>query len=259
MKEFFKFLVSRQFLKHFLLAIALLILFFFGGIYSLKWYTHHNISITVPELRGKTIEEILKTLEDANLKYKVRDTVYFEDKRKLVILEQDPLPESHVKEGRVIYLTINGATPPNVKFTENILEYSLRNAKNQLENRGIKVNVIPVSGPHDGYVVEARYNGNVLKPGDLIPKGSTIDLYVQKGLGGETIPIPDFIGLTVQEVLQIVKEDSLAIPIFTPRDLENEPNSVVYKQIPEPDSTGMVKMYKTEPISLFLKHKDDRP
>ena len=170
MKEYLKFLISKQFLKHLFLAICIVILFFFLSVLLLKPYTHHGIAITVPDFRGKTIDEILKTLEESNLKYKVRDTVYFDDKRKGSILEQDPLPESHVKEGRVIYLTINGMNPPDVKFPVSIEGGSLRNAKNQLANRGLIANVIPVNGQHIDFVVEAKYNGVVMKAGDLLPK-----------------------------------------------------------------------------------------
>ncbi len=257
MKEYFKFLITRHFLKHFFLAIGLIIALFFLGILLLDPYTHHGISITVPDFRGKTIDEILKTLDEANLKYKVRDTVYFDDKRKGSILEQDPLPESHVKEGRVIYLTINGLTPPDVKFPDNIEGGSLRNAKNQLENRGLNSTVIPVSGQHIDYVVEARYLGNIAKGGDLIPKGSNIDLYVEKGSGGNSIPIPDFTGKTMQEVLQLIKDGELMQPIVSPHNLENDPNAIVDHQNPEPDSTNTISMFQTDPIYIYLKLKEE--
>jgi beta-lactam-binding protein with PASTA domain len=257
MKEYLKFLISRQFLKHFALAVIVLIAFFFGGIFLLGPYTHHGIAITVPDFRGKTVDEALRILEESNLTYKIRDTVYFDDKRKLSILEQDPLPESHVKEGRVIYFTINGPTPPNVKFPENIIEASLRNAKTQLESRGLKVNVIPMEGQHVGLVVEAKYLDQPLKPGDLVPKGSTVDLYVVMGVGGRSIPVPNFVGLTMQQVLEIVRRDTLSAPIVSPANLENDPNAIVDHQKPEPDSTGIIKIYLTEPIYIWLKTRDD--
>ncbi len=256
MKEYLKFLITFRFLKHFFLAIGFVIALFFGGIFLLNPYTHHGISITVPDFRGKTIDEILKTLDESNLKFKVRDTVYFDDKRKGSILEQDPLPESHVKEGRIIYLTINGLTPPNVRFPDNIDGGSLRNAKNQLENRGLNDLVIPVNGQHLDYVVEARYLGNIMKGGDLLPKGSTVELYVEKGNGGNTIQIPDFTGKTMQEVLQLIKDSELSPPIISPHNLENDPNAIVDHQNPEPDSTGTTTMYQTDPIYIYLKIKE---
>ncbi len=238
---------------HVVLAIGLVILVFFGGI---KPYTHHGIAITVPDFRGKTPDEILKTLEEKNLNYKIRDTVYFDDKRKGCILEQDPQPESHVKEGRVIYFTINGLTPPNVKFPDNIIGGSLRNAKTQLENRGLNANTIPVNGPHQDYVTEAKYDGKTIAPGDLIPKGSVIDLSVETGYDSDPIPIPDFIGKGMIEVLQIIKENNLSLPIVHPANLQNDPNAVVERQKPEPDSTGMANMNRTDQIYLYLKLKD---
>ena len=209
----------------------------------------------MPDFRGKTTDEILKVLEEKNLNYKIRDTVYFDDKRKGSILEQDPLPESHVKEGRVIYFTINGLTPPNVKFPE-ITESSLRNARTQLENRGLNINLIYIDGPHRDFVVSASFEGRDIKAGDLIPKGSTVDITLMKGFGGNSVSIPDFMGKTMEEVLQIIQEQNLAIPIFKPESLKNEPNVIVEKQIPAPDSTGNAIMNQNEPIYIFLKVRD---
>ncbi len=256
MKEYFKFLISKRFLLNLCLAIAAIIGVFFLWIFSLQFYTHHGIAITVPDFRGKTINEILAVLEEKNLKYKVRDTVYFDEKRRGSILEQDPQPDSHVKEGRVIYFTINGLTPPNVKFPE-LGESSVRNAKSQLENRGLNVNIIYIDGPHQGYVVKAEFDSHEVKAGELIPKGSTIDLTVMKGFGGNSIEIPNFIGKTVDEVLQRIKYDNLAIPVFKPEELQNERNAIVEKQVPEADSTGLIKMNQNDRIYIYLKIKDE--
>ncbi len=255
MKEYLKFLISRQFIVHLFLAAGVVVVVFFGGIFLLNPYTHHGIAITVPDFKGKTVDEVLKMLEEKNLNYKIRDTLYYDDKRKGCILEQDPLPESHVKEGRVIYFTVNGLNPPNVKFPEKI-EGSLRNAKTQLESRGLKVNPIYVEGPHTDYVTGAQFEGHPIAASDLIPKGSIIDLFVMQGFGGRTIMIPDFMGKSMEEVLFIIKQDSLSEPIVKPDYLKNDKNAIVDRQIPEPDSTGNATMNQTDPIYIFLKLKD---
>ncbi len=256
MKEYLRFLISRKFLLNLVLAFVAVIGVFFLWIFTLQFYTHHGIAITVPDFKGKSIDEVQGILTEKNLNYKIRDTVYFDDKRKGSILEQDPLPESHVKEGRVIYFTINGLNPPKVKFPDNI-EGTLRNAKNQLVSRGLNVNAIYVDGPHQDYVTGASYDGHEVKPGELIPKGSTIDLTVMKGFGGNSIPVPDFIGKTIEEVLQQVKYEGLATPIFKPDRLKNDPNAIVEKQIPEQDSTGNARINQNTPITIQLKLRDE--
>ena len=254
MKEFLRFLFTRRFLLHLGAAVLLVVALFFLWIFSLNWYTHHNMSITVPDFKGKTVDEILKILDEKNLKYKIRDTVYFDDKRKGSILDQDPLPDSHVKEGRIIYFTINGMTPPDIKFPESI-EGSLRNARAQLESRGFNVNPIYTSGPHRDYVYRASYDGKDVTPGQLIPKGSTIDLYVESGMNGSSVSVPDLSGKSVAEALQIIKDNNLTLGSVKPADLENDPDAVVDKQIPAFDSTAT--MNQGDPIYLYLKRKDD--
>lgn len=256
MKEFLRFLFTRRFLLHLGAAVLLVVALFFLWIFSLNWYTHHNMSITVPDFKGKTVDEVLKLLEEKNLKYKIRDTVYFDDKRKGSILDQDPMPESHVKEGRIIYFTINGMTPPDIKFPDKeSIEGSLRNAKAQLESRGFNVNAIYTSGPHRDYVYRAVYDGQDVVPGQLIPKGSTIDLYVESGMNNASISVPDLTGKSVSEALQIIKDNNLSLGSVKPADLENDPDAVVEKQIPAYDSTAT--MNQGDPIYIYLKRKDD--
>jgi beta-lactam-binding protein with PASTA domain len=254
MKDFFRFLFSWKFLIHLGLAVLVVIGIFFLWTWMLGWYTNHGMSITVPDFRGKTVDESLRTLEEKNLKYLVRDTVFFDNKRKGSILEQDPLPESHVKEGRVIYFTINGSTPPNIKFPDG-LEGSLRNWTTQLESKGFQVNANYIPGPDKDYVVRAVYRGKEVQPGQLIPKGSTIDLDVESGYKNDPVRIPYLVGLTVQEALQKIKENNLTLGSVRPPGLENDPKAYVDKQIPVYDSSAT--MNQGDPVYLYLKLRNE--
>src|SRR5436190_8628958 len=66
-------------------------------------YTHHGESITVPDLRGMTREKLVKFIENKHLQYKVVDSLYEVGKTPGTVIEQDPAPDSKVKENRTIY------------------------------------------------------------------------------------------------------------------------------------------------------------
>ncbi|NBN99598.1 MAG: PASTA domain-containing protein, partial [Flavobacteriia bacterium] len=91
-----------------LFAIVVLIVLIFTIIsLVLNSYTRHGESLTVPDIKGIHIKDAITILEQKKLRYEVIDSLYFDDKPKLSILEQNPQPQSKVKEGRIIYLTIN--------------------------------------------------------------------------------------------------------------------------------------------------------
>src|SRR5688572_26971203 len=100
------FLKSKIFLFN-LIAATLLIGTCFFVLYNwLNSYTHHGESITVPDLRGMTQEKLEHFLENKHLQYKVVDSLFETKKAPGTILEQDPAPDSKVKENRTIYLTV---------------------------------------------------------------------------------------------------------------------------------------------------------
>ncbi|RZK11013.1 MAG: PASTA domain-containing protein, partial [Flavobacterium sp.] len=73
-------------------AAILLIAFF-----SLRYYTKHGEGMNVPDLKGKSIEEAVTILEDLGLRYEL-DSVYIMDRTPGIVIEQNPDPETFVKD-----------------------------------------------------------------------------------------------------------------------------------------------------------------
>ena len=134
----FRFLISRTFFINLLIAIALL-----GGLlwYSLRFlenYTLHGQTITVPDLSGFVEEEVGAFLAERKLRYKVRNIIYEVNKPRGTVLDQDPKPESQVKENRTIYLIVNASEIPKVPVP-NLVDETMRRAISILETRGFKL------------------------------------------------------------------------------------------------------------------------
>src|SRR4051812_2120458 len=98
------FLKSKTFFFNLFAALLVVTITIYLLYNSLSNYTHHGETITVPDLRGLTVEKLVKFIENKHLKYDIVDSLYEVGKASGTVLEQDPAPDSKVKENRTIYL-----------------------------------------------------------------------------------------------------------------------------------------------------------
>jgi beta-lactam-binding protein with PASTA domain len=146
---------------------------------GLNFYTRHNESVDVPNVKGEKIETAIEKIENAGLRYEIFDSVYSDDFKKNTITEQDPDPGSKVKPGRIIYLTLNSLDVPMVKVPK-LTDQSLALTKAMIKSAGFKLGEITYK--HDAIgnnlVIEQLHNGDHIPPGKMLQKGSVIDLVV---------------------------------------------------------------------------------
>lgn len=236
-----------------LLAIVLVIIGVFTAVsFVLNSYTRHGDSLTVPDIRGLRIEDAIHLLEEKNLRYIISDSLYFEDKPKLSILEQNPAPNSKVKEGRYIYITINSNKAPQVALP-NLLDVSLRQAEAMLGSVGLKVGkLIYKPDIAKDVVLDVQYLNMSLQPGKKIGKGTPVDLILGDGLGGESISLPDLSGLTLEEARNILSSSSLTIgSVVYLGAISDSSSAKVARQ--NPAFTEGATVSSGQPIDLFLK------
>jgi eukaryotic-like serine/threonine-protein kinase len=191
------------------LGVTILIVFFY--IY-LPSATNHGETITVPDLEGIHIDEIDEFLTKRNLRYEVvTDSGYTNEYEPLTILNQHPNPGSKVKESRKIFLTLNAINPPKVKMPD-LVDGSIKNAQLVLESYGLeRGNIKYVPDLAQNAVLEQRYNGEEIKPGTYLPKGSQVDLVVGDGLGNTVMEVPDVKGMDLEEAEFIIIGSGLKI------------------------------------------------
>lgn len=177
-----KFLFSKAFLKHLGLAIVVFLVLFFAFTKWLSSTTNHDEFREVPNLVGKKIEIAKKLLEERDLElgdieYKDYNPKY----PKEAIVEQSPIADEKVKEGRKIYLSINKseyrlATIPNLK------DKTQRHATSTLEIIGFKIGEVTYK-PHfaKDAVLALKHKGKEIKAGDRLQVTSVIDLVLGDG------------------------------------------------------------------------------
>lgn len=181
MKKFLEFFKTHRIFTTLLWILLISIVLFVLLNMWLHIYTRHNQTTTLPSVKYLTVEEAAQVLSRNDLTYEIIDSVFNEKAKPGIVLEQIPEPETHVKQQRVVYLTINAFSPKTIKFP-SIINSSIRQAETQIRSLGFTNIIIrEKESPYKGLVLDAQYNGRSIKSGEKIPAAGIITLYIGKG------------------------------------------------------------------------------
>lgn len=247
-----EFIKSRIFLVNLLLSVLFILVLLTGVYYWLDSYTKHGETITVPDLRGMDPSRAGSFLSEKNLRYVVIDSsMYDPQKPKGSILDQDPSPNSKVKENRTIYLAINSRIPSQVKMPD-LIDVSFRQAEAILETYGLQLGEQYYKPDlAKNAVLEQIYKGRPIAEGTLIPKGSSIDLVLGDGFGNTNVTIPNLLGLDLQEATFAIKASSLNLgEVVADASVKDKNAAIVYQQ--EPSATDGASINMGEPVKIFI-------
>ncbi|MCF6308651.1 MAG: PASTA domain-containing protein [Flavobacteriaceae bacterium] len=182
--SFIKFLFSKAFLRQLLIAIGILVVLVFAILFWLKSSTNHNQKIRVPSLAKMSLDEAQIKLDELDLRFEILDSSnYNPDFPKYSIIEQIPKTGEFVKENRKIYLTLNRSGYVFLEIPE-VVGKTRRQAEPTLLSMGFKIGKVS----YKSYialdeVLELRYKGKKINPGDELQKTSVIDLVLGDGEG----------------------------------------------------------------------------
>lgn len=207
LKQFFK---SKSFYKHLGLSIIIGAALIWITLQSLSFYTNHGEEIQVPNLYNLSIDEGKSLIEENKLRYTIYDSVYNSKLPAGCILDQSPKANALVKRNRTIFLTINSLKPEQVRFP-NLVDNSFRQAYEILITNGFKIGKLDyVDYDYYNLVLYPKFSGDSIKHGDLIDKGSRIDLVLGKGKNIR-IQTPELIGKNYDDSKERIILSSLNI------------------------------------------------
>ena len=172
----------------------------------LKSYTMHNESVTVPDIKGLLYDDAVLKLEEGEFRYELVDSIFDRTKKPGEVVIQIPAPNSQVKEGRKIYITINARSKKTIKlFLDNILSGSstVRGAMDNLGSYDVIVDSIQYTDYQYNDIVLGvlDYRGKSLKSEDVVFAGSRLILKVGKK-GYKSVIVPDLQNFTIEEAKQ---------------------------------------------------------
>ncbi|MDF9829280.1 hypothetical protein M2133_000608 [Parabacteroides sp. PF5-6] len=150
----------------------------------LKWldhYTLHNKAVIVPDIKGLSIDEAAIFIQNNGLRYNVIDSVFSKNVAPGAIVEIIPGVGAKVKEGRILFLTINATTSQMADIPE-VADLSFRQAYALLKSRGfVNIETEYVPGDYKDLAIEVEANGRVLLPGEKTLLTAPLILKVSSG------------------------------------------------------------------------------
>lgn len=226
----------KRVLRNLLIFAVILAVLIFLVMFALKKYTHHDSVITVPDVTTLTVEDAAPFIEKKNLRYMVVDSIRVKTQPPGAILEQKPSPGAHVKQNRIIFLTINASSEERIAIPD-VKDCSQRQAVATLEATGIQVRDIEfVPSEFRDLVLGVRYNGKDISAGFKLPKGSFVTLIVGQSSSEGEILVPSMKGLFLDEAIELAHSKSMSIGDVhydvTPPNADEAKYYQVYKQEP---------------------------
>lgn len=229
---------SRKFYRSKKLYISLGVIFIVGILflfllnsYIMPAYTNYGEGVTVPNVTRLSLEDAKETLASSDLRFELAERRSNEAFPADYVIDQSPAPAEIVKPSRKVYLTVNVFTNPTISVPD-VTNLSLRNARIQLENAGLKVETISYES--------SRFKNTVLRQsiegGKTVNKGSGVDLVVSDGLGEKKVAVPDIVGLRLTEAQQKLRQTGLRMGEVRFRPVRDTPPNIILEFSPKADT-----------------------
>ena len=201
-KDFFGKFVSGYLWGNLLAMILVVVVLAFGVKYGLELYTHHGEGIKVPDLSKMNYEKAYQLLESDGLRIMVSDSGYNKKLPADCILAQTPGPGTEVKEGHVIYVTVNSPSSPSFAIPDLVDNSSFREAEAKLMALGFKLLPPQYGVGEKDWVYGIMSRGRRINTGDMVSIGTPLTLLVGNGHYGEDYDI-SFTDPDIQEELPV--------------------------------------------------------
>lgn len=265
MKDFFRFLVSKAFLKQVLLILVFIFLVLLLVFFWLRSYTNHGQKIALPSYIDMPLKEAQKAAKAKTFEIVVTDSVHIVGVKGGVILDQNPKQSAEVKENRKIYVRISKYQADMYSLKDLPSLYGNDYDQKSADLKRFELNTKIVDRQYDpgepGHILEVRYNGKKIVTKDIvldefqIPKGGTLEFVVSDRAGGY-ITVPDLLCQEFSAAEFYLKAGSkLTIgKVIEQGDITNRNTAYVVSQYPSPGS-GEVAM--GSPIDITITQ--DRP
>lgn len=181
MSNLFVRLLKNPFLINFVLMIVVSCAAVYGTLAWLDVYTRHNQAVVVPDVKGMNLEDAVGYFTSNNLRYNVIDSVFSKDVEPGTIVEVVPSAGSKVKEGRIVFVTINALTSRMAVIPE-VADLSFRQAYALLRSQGFSsVEIEYVAGDYKDLAVGVELDGRVLRKGEHVLLAAPLVLKVSSG------------------------------------------------------------------------------
>jgi serine/threonine-protein kinase len=224
-------LLAKKFLKVFIVLVVIGFSFYFAFNMIMISLVHSKKEIFTPNIVGKSLYNAIEELSKYGFSLKMDG----EEANQIVpagtILRQKPLAGMHVREGKVIKVTISRGG--EIIYVPNLVGQSIRSADISLRTATLVMGEVTKR-----YSVVANKDTIVaqdIAAGTKVDKDSVVNLTVSDGQPPEgTILMPDFINKNIQEAIEWSLQTDIILNIT--KEESSEFNSgVIIRQYPDTD------------------------
>lgn len=181
MKRFFINLFTNAFVVNIAVAIVLTFVILYGTLEWLDVYTRHNQAVVVPDVKGLSVDKAAPFFEDAGVRYTVLDSVFSKNVEPGSIVELIPEAGSKVKEGRIVFVTVNALTS-QMAVVPQVKDLSYRQAYAMLKAAGFKrVETEYKPGLYKDLVIGVKHNGELLESSKRVSLSALLVLQISTG------------------------------------------------------------------------------
>lgn len=256
-RDILSFFISKNFFINLGFILLMLIILGFVVQQGLKIYTHHGDKLRMPDYINTPLNTARKDAKDRTFNIVVNDSIFIVGKPGNIILNQNPKPDTYVKENRTIYVTVTKNKPETVKVSQLPRLYG--------ENFDIKSQELMI-----GYQIESEIVGSAYDPGPeghilaVINQGDTIvsartrknDVVLEKGQNlkfivskrsGGMVHVPRLRCRTYGEARFLLSSYSLEIKAIDNDNMSVEDLNTAYVNYQQPpyDPDGKMRMGDT--------------
>ena len=229
------FLKKKKFFINLLIILALCGVLLWITFRLLDKYTRHDKVYTMPDFIGQDYRQV-KHDYAKDFHFILIDSVYPKGQQPGSIYQQDPLPGSKIKKGRNVYAIIV-AVMPEKTIMPNLKNLSLREALGRLESSGLDVERLDYQNySYKNNIIDQYYNGQPIKEGTELVKGSKIVLKVGIGQDKTKIKVPNLIGKPASETKRLLNLAGLNLGNEVYEDNDSTQYMCVRRMSPGPSS-----------------------
>ena len=186
-------------LSNFILAIIVFLAGCYASLLLLDVFTVHGQEVKVPDVRFRPLAQATEMLDQAGLSYEI-DSIYNEDFKPGIVIDQTPTAESMVKSTRTVYLTVNMTCPPMVELPRELTELPGADGVTLLQSLGFRnITVDTIPSDKADLILQISVNGHKVAVGTKAAVNARVTLSV--GAGNMDIPEYDPLGPVLRDSL----------------------------------------------------------
>ena len=209
------------------LVLTLTIIFIFDYL-IMPYYVRMESGRYMVNVRNKNLEYAQNVLMSEGYKSLISDTLFSALYEPGTVVDQYPVPNTRVKEGRTVRLKIS--RPEKMVSIPDLIGRSLRSAELALDQVGLEVDT--VYKEYNSDVPSGNVTWQYPKGGDMLNKGMGLHLTISLGVPPNFFQVPNLFGLSKKKaILDIEKAGFQLGKIFYRQNEDLIPYTVLDQSI----------------------------